>query len=219
MNINISAKTLILPLRPVAYRCVPSKMNFGASILITIFLVLMYSCILDTRYATEQELNDAINNSDFDDKISRELDSYETLKDLLTAHLDTLLDYRNSNNIVIQMGANSQVVDTVLEYEACHSFFNGNSDYDINSVPKFLQKPINRAWSQIGDRTSFTICKNKEIRIVAKTDALGNGLYISHELMWNQANDKNWRRYLLQKDTSLTEDCIYRLGLTEHHGH
>ena len=179
----------------------------------------MFSCIFEPKYATEQELHEAIDNSKFDGKIIQDLDNYETFKDSLFAHLDTLIDYRNSNNIVIQIGANSQIVDTLIENEDCHTFFDGNSKYDINSVPEILQQQINRAWGRIGFESSFTICKNKEIRIVAKTDALGNGLYISHEFIWNQANDRNWARYNLHRDTILTENCIYRLGLTDDHAH
>jgi hypothetical protein len=43
-------------------------------------------------------------------------------------------------------------------------------------------------------------------------------LYISHELIWNGKVERDYD-HINNKDTTINGICIYRIGMTEHHGH
>ena len=60
--------------------------------------------------------------------------------------------------------------------------------------------------------------KGKDIEIEVKTEDKGNGLYITHILIWNRNFKKDYA-YNDNRDTFINADCIYRLTLTEEHGH
>jgi hypothetical protein len=94
-------------------------------------------------------------------------------------------------------------------------FFQGHPGFDITNVPDFLKPKLDSIYNAIGDSNikSFEVCKDKKITIEVRSEGGENGLYISHNLMWNTKIERNYA-YSDNKDTLINGNCIYRIGMT-----
>lgn len=151
----------------------------------------------------------------FDKEIFSDLKKYEEMKFFLEDYLDTIISYRNSNNLVINVTDKNQI-DTTITFSPCHEIFANNRKYDASNLPTFLQDSLNKAWNQIGQECSFKICLDSSIIIKVKEEKKGNGLYLSHQLVWNQENYLSHRGF--HSDTLLTGGCKYHIVLFENTG-
>lgn len=169
--------------------------------------------------ATEEQKKQAMNNAIFDQAIISNINRYDNLKYFLLTYSDTIISYRNSKNYVIEISSGGKT-DTVLQKQDCYNFFQGNSYYDITNVPAFLRAKLDSIYHAIGDNNikSFEVCKDKKITIEVRMLGGENGLYVSHNLMWNIKMQTD-HAYSKNKDTLLNENCIYRIRMTEDHGH
>jgi hypothetical protein len=165
-------------------------------------------------------MQEKISQADFQKDLINDITKFKILKEFLYENVDSLISYRNSRNFVIQVSENSKT-DTLLQKEECYTYFRGNPQYDLNSVPNFLKNRLDSLWKIVGQDVKFSICIDKKIKIVVKNEKIAEGLFISHEFIWNISTkrEKNKIEYSAQKDSILTNDCIYRIGLTEHYGH
>ena len=170
-------------------------------------------------FATEEQKKYVLNNAEFDEVIIFNISSFDKLKDFLIENSDTIISYRDSKNVVIKVSGGTKT-DTVLQKCECYNFFQGNINYDISNVPDFLKDRLDSIYNTLGDRfvKSFEVCKDKKIRIQVRSDGGENGLYVSHILLWNTKMQKDYA-FSDNKDTMINGDCIYRIGLTEYHGH
>ncbi|MEP6467169.1 MAG: hypothetical protein ABJB05_12745 [Parafilimonas sp.] len=187
-------------------------------LLLNIFLLM--SCDFPVpRPATEDQKKQVMNNVVFDQTLIAGINRYDNLKDFLLKYGDTIISYRDSRNYVVEVESANKM-DTVLQKQDCYNFFLGNRSYDITNVPNFLRTQLDSIYHQIGDSNikSFEVCKDGKINIEAKSEDRQNGLFISHNLMWNTKMQKDYA-YSDNKDTLLNRNCIYRIGMTEDHGH
>ncbi|TWV93318.1 hypothetical protein [Chitinophaga pinensis] len=203
---------------PCEYPILTLKLHMKRPLLIFL-LTLLYACDFSgPSLATEKERKAAMQAAVFDQQIISGVSRYNDLRDFLLRYADTILAYRNASNYVIEIGGNT--TDTVLQSSECYTFFQGNANNDITNVPDFLKLKLDSLYHDLGEGNvmSFTICENKKLNIQVKNETVGNGLYISHELLWN---DKIRRDYGFDdnRDSLIAENCIYRLGLREEHGH
>jgi hypothetical protein len=116
----------------------------------------------------------------------------------------------------VNIGEDSKVVDSTLTKDDCIYFFEGNDRYDINNIPNFLKSELSTIYSKIEEVESFEICKDKKITI--KNNRINEGLIISHLLIWNTKQEEDYE-FVKNRDMILNKDVVYRIGLTEHHGH
>jgi hypothetical protein len=168
-----------------------------------LFVAILTSCTLFVPTpATEEQKKAAIDSSYFDKQIIGNLSSYENLKNFLLINLDTIIKFRYSKNSVTMVGQGGSTDSTYLQDDECYRFFEGNDRYDITNVPDFLKKKLEKTYTSIGKSNinSFTVCKDKKIIIEAKVSSGGEGLYISHELIWNSKVEDDYR-YDKNKDT------------------
>ena len=158
-------------------------------------------------FATDEQRQETIQNASFDRVFLLNIDGYNYFKTFLEKHLDTIIQFRQRLN-----GENP--------HDNCCSFFQGNPRYDISNVPDFLKKDIDSIFHHVvADRIeSFQLCKDREIKMTVRREGGENGLSISHVLIWNSKMEKD-NAYIANKDTLISENCIYRLGMTEDHGH
>ena len=190
------------------------------TLLYSFSLFLLFSCdsMVPTQ-ATEEQKKLAINKASFDPMIVSGISRYDDLKNFLLRYGDTIISYRNKRNYIIEVHGNGKM-DTVLQKQDCYVFFQHNSHYDITNVPDFIKPKLDSIFRSIGENNinSFEVCKNKAVTIQIRSEDGENGLYISHSLMWNTPIERDYA-YIENKDTSINENCIYRIGMTEHHGH
>ena len=168
--------------------------------------------------ATDEQKKQLMKNVKFDQSIIANLSHYDNLKDFLLFYGDTIIAYRDSKNYVIQVYGGGKM-DTVLEKQDCYNFFQGDPSL-ITNVPNFLKHNLDSIYRAIGDGNikSFAVCKDKKVTIEVRSEGGENGLYTSHNLMWNTKIERDYA-YSDNKDTLLNENWIYRIGMTEHHGH
>ena len=158
-------------------------------------------------------------NAKFDEGIILNIPAYDELKDFLLQYSDTIISYRDSKNVVIEIGGAGKT-DTVLQMSDCYNFFQGNSNCNITNVPDFLKGRLDSIYNKLGDRfiKSFEVCKDKKITFEVQSEGGENGLYISHGLIWNGKVERDYA-YIDNKDTTINGNYIYRIGMTELHGH
>jgi hypothetical protein len=156
----------------------------------------------------------------FDQNIIKNLDKYESLKTFLENNIDTIIKFRYSKNTATLVRGQGQPDSNFLADDNCYNFFQGNSRYDITNVPDNLKKELGSLFHSFNEKEiqSFEICNDKKISIEVRSEGGENGLYISHNLFWNTKIERDYA-YDDNKDTLINRNCIYRIGLTEHHGH
>lgn len=183
-------------------------------------ILIVASCdFMVPKPATEEQRKQAMDKAVFDETIVSGINKFENLKNFLLFYSDTIIAYRDRRNYVIEVGSDGKT-DTVLQKKGCYNFFQGNSNYDITNVPDFLKSKLDSIYNAIGDTNikSFEVCKSKKIRMEIRSVRLENGLYISHNLLWNAKMETDYA-YSDNKDTLINGNCIYRIGMIEHHGH
>jgi hypothetical protein len=182
-----------------------------------IFIILILNACFPLP-ATDEQKNQVMNTL-FDKSIIADTGRYEKLKSFLFIYGDTILLFRDSKNYALEVGADNKT-DTVLQTQNCYNFFQGNPNYDYTNVPDFLKLKLDSICQEIGvsNMESFEICKGKKISIKVRSEGGENGLHISHILLWNNDNEKSYT-YTGFKDTLLSNNCVYRIEITEHHGH
>lgn len=190
-------------------------------LLVLLFLLTMISCdFMIPKPATEEQKKQTMNNALFDQSIISNLAKYNKLKAFLETHIDTIIKFRHSKNTATLVGGQEQPDSNYLADDNCYNFFQGNVRYDISNVPDFLKQQLDTLFHSFGERNikSFEVCKDKKISIKVRSEGGENGLYISHNLLWNTKIERD-HAYSDNKDTLIDKDCIYRIGMTEHHGH
>ena len=155
----------------------------------------------------------------FDLAIISNISRYDDLKNFLLSYKDTIISYRDGKNYLIKVSSGGNT-DTVLQKQDCYNFSQGNRNYDITNVPDFLKSKLDSIYKAIGGSNikSFVVCKNKKITIEIRSEGGKYGLYFSHNLMWNTKMEADYS-YTDNKDTLINGNCIYRIGMIEHHGH
>ena len=184
-----------------------------------LFFLLTFSVIITScapRPASEEEKDKALKNAKFDREIIKMISVYERLKNFLEENAESMIAYRDSKNEVTYIRGQGLPDSTYFQKEDCYSFFEGNKNYNITNVPGNIKQQLKDIFSSIGKEkiNSFTVCLDKKITIEAAVERIENGIFISHDLIWNSKSEKDYR-YSLNKDTILNEKCIYRIGLTE----
>jgi hypothetical protein len=179
------------------------------------FLILtLHSCV--PTPATEQQKRAAMNNAHFDPNVIKNIDKYEILRAFLEQNIDTIIKFRYSKNVAVLVGGEGHPDSNYLADDKCYV----NNRYDTAKVPDHLKIQLSGLFQSFDDKDIITyeICKDKRIRILVKVEEGENGLFISHDLLWNTIIERDYY-YKDNKDTLLNNKCIYRIGLTEHHGH
>ena len=197
-----------------------TNLNITLTKVICITSLLLTACDFGMpTFATEEQKKEVMKKAKFDGDIILNIPAYDELKDFLFKYSDTITSYRDSKNIVIEVGGAGKT-DTLLHKSDCYNFFQGNINYDITNVPDFLKRRLGSIYNKLGDRfiKSFEICKKKKITIEVRSEGGRNGLYISHVLIWNGKIERDYA-YIDNKDTAINGNCIYRIGMTEEHGH
>ncbi len=180
--------------------------------------VALNSCLPNP--ATDQQKQDKMKSVHFDQNIIQDIDKYENLKTFLALNIDTIIEYRHSKNTATLIRGQGLSDSTYLADDDCYNFFQGNDRYNIANVPDNLKSELDSLFHTFSNYeiNSFGICKNKKISIEIRSEGGDNGLYISHTLLWNAKVERDYA-YDDNKDTLINGNCIYRIGLTEHHGH
>ncbi|SFM61939.1 hypothetical protein SAMN05428949_0196 [Chitinophaga sp. YR627] len=187
--------------------------------LLLLLLTLLSACDFSgPSFATEKEKHTAMHAAVFDKQVIAGMSRYNDLRDFLLRYADTIVAYRNARNYVIE--TDGKTMDTVLQSSECYTFFQGNPNYDIANVPDFLKLKLDSLYHDLGEGNvlSFGICESKQLYIQVKNEKAGDGLYISHELLWNYTMGRDYK-YDNNRDSLIGDNCIYRLGLREEHGH
>lgn len=192
-------------------------------LLILLFIMTSASCDFDfmiPKPATNEQRKQAMDNAFFDKNVIGKLANYEKLKEFLEMNIDTIIKFRYSKNTATLVSGQGQPDSNYLADDDCYIFFQGNTRYDISNVPDFLKDQLDTIFRLFGEKdiNSFEVCKNKKISIQVRSKGGENGLYISHNLLWNTKIERDYA-YSDNKDTLIKKNCIYRIGMTEHHGH
>ena len=139
------------------------------------------------KLATERQKESAIHNERFETSIIPKLNSFENLKNFYVKNNDTIIK------------------------------FNDN-------IPRHIVIEFNQLKKVIGRNNIKSVSINKDrINIEFKVNNNTNGLYLSHNLIWtlngqqiNTLHTEREYQYIHQKDTILSNSCIYRIGLLDH---
>jgi len=187
--------------------------------IILLFIVLTLNACVPTP-ATEQQKKDIMSGAYFDQNIIKNIDKYENFKAFLESNIDTIINFRYSKNTATLVRGQGQSDSNYLANDNCYNFFQGNDRYDITNVPDNLKGELDSLFHSFNDKEiqSFGVCMDKKISIEVRSEGGENGLYISHNLLWNTNIERDYA-YDDNKDTLINRNCIYRIGLTEHHGH
>jgi hypothetical protein len=180
-------------------------------------LVIAGNIADDMNRPTKDEVAMAIGVAQFDPLPPEQFARYERLKAYLDDHLKTLLDYRNRNNTVSIVGEDNETRETV-EFQECHTFYRHHSWYDEDSIHPSLKTELDMLWHQAGPKTRFTICGDGVINIDFKSEYLPKGIGLHHVLTFDSLREYGERRkdyrFFETKEKTLSDECVYTIGLT-----
>ncbi|KQR70727.1 hypothetical protein [Pedobacter sp. Leaf176] len=177
-----------------------------------ILIIAFYSC--SSTPITEQVKTDVLNNAHFDKKGFQNIAKYERLAKFLEKNIDTIIEFRYHKNIVTYSRGEGKPDLTYLSDDDCYIFFQGNAQFDITNVPDNQKKELDSLFHTFPEKdlTSFEVCKDRKITIEFKRERFDNGLALLHTLIWNI---KPSSKSTYNRDSILTNKCIYRIRLTE----
>ncbi len=172
--------------------------------------------------ASPEELSAALGTVPFDQGVIADLPRYRTLFEFVHTHIDTLIAARDARHFVTFVnGSRDGKRDTTYTTpEECYAFFEHNDQYDLNTAPVFLREQLHQLFHQFSTTRirSFEICEEGRVVIGIRQDDLTETLEAMHELIWDPRRNEDRLKtitYVLDKDTLLARDCIYRIGLVE----
>jgi len=181
--------------------------------------IILSSCgFMTPEPATEEQKKQVISKARFDSVIIADRKKYEAFEKFLLVYRDTIISFRDNDSYVIEV-SNADKIDTVLQKQDCYYFSLPGADNDLKNIPDFLKLKLDSVRKVAGGVhiKAFSLCKDKEIEIQVKSEGGENGLYIDHYLIWN-AKVRDYR-YVAHKDTLLDNNFLYKIGMTEYHGH
>jgi hypothetical protein len=185
---------------------------------IFLFIVPILNACLPTP-ASEKQKKDKMKSAYFNPNIIMNIDKYESLKNFLENNIDTIIKFRYSKNIASLYRGNGQSDSNYLADDYCYSFIQGNNPDNIMNVPENLKRKLESSFYSLDEKDifSYEVCKDKKISITISCEGDENGLYISHNLIWDKQRNMNYYKY--HKDTLIKSNCIYRIEMFEYQGH
>lgn len=174
--------------------------------------IFLWSC--GPYEPTITEKKQVFKNISYDKKIIAGYEHYNDLAQLLLNNIDTIFKYKNARNYVIMVNGDKQTKQ--LKSENCYTFLNGNDRLDIKNIPTYLSGRADSLWTVVG-KPVIELCEKQEPALVSiqinftKRD---NNILECHFLYWNLKGTHNNDSFDFVKDTSLSENCIYRIGIT-----
>lgn len=192
-------------------------MKLLLSIILAIFHI---SCnFLGSSEPTMNEKKDIFKTVVFDKEIIADFAKYDSLAQLLLSNLDSIIKYKNERNEVIVIDNNKETHE--FRDENCYVFFPGNDRYHITKIPAYLSIRVDSLWNLV-KQPQVQICKEREpsaILIRKECRSKGNRILECHFLYWKLKTFDNNDSFDFVKDTLLSKDCVYRIGIaTEYSG-
>ena len=191
-----------------------------------IFYCLMLSTLvscnmsLEPDIISEKEKKLELEKAQFDNTIIANFEKYKELNAFLQTNLNAIITYRFSNHKVILVHGKSNGQDSVyLGDEECYAFYDSHPNEEFLDVPDNLKSKVSQLLSLIGKDNIllYEVCKNGKISITVKQVDKKNGLYILHSLIWNIETEKKFQDNET-KDSTIDNNCIYRISLYENYG-
>lgn len=179
-----------------------------------------YSCMPPA--ATPEELAAGLACVPFDQKLISDVPRYESLALFIQTHADTLVTMRNTTRMVTFVnGTRDGLHDTTyLVPKDCHTYFEGNDQYDLKPAPPYLHHRLDSLYHQFSKEhiSSFEVCQDGRVVIGVRSEKVTETLMAEHQLIWDPKAKPSTSTYIQGKDTLLPSGIIYRIGLVEDRG-
>jgi hypothetical protein len=160
----------------------------------SLILLLFSSCFFEPHKPTQNELKETMNGAKFDTNILNIFSIYQSLSQVVSKNFDFIVPFEYYYNSAA-LGTN------------------------IKDMPNFVYKQVDSLWRQIGkdNIVSLQVYNNKTIIIKALMTKAPHNTLIVHQLIWNMQPFDSNHSFDLLKDTLLTKNCTYRLGVSQNH--
>ena len=181
--------------------------------LIIIFVFLLSGCI-----PTSNKMKRLLQSERYYLEVIKNISKYNVLQTFLIKNLDTIINFRNSKNIVTYIGAGNKPDSTAQENLDCQFFLESNTKYDILNFPSFISDSLYIMWKNINQNNgteinSFTLCRDSTISMNINLSADWNSdISASHNLIWNHFPKRNNG---FNKDTIIYKNCMYQISVSE----
>jgi hypothetical protein len=171
------------------------------------FLIFSFSsCFLAEHEPTEKEFKKAIDNEVIDNRIIKNFGAYESIANVIIKNINAITKKAHE----IEGGS--------MNYSCFTYYYNTSAqNTNIKDLPDFVYKRIDSLWKILGNNgiSSIEICNDKLIIINAIMKKSSNNITVVHELIWNIKPFDNNNRFSLLKDTLLSKECTYRIGVAQ----
>lgn len=179
-------------------------------------MTVFNSCFLLVPYEpSKEEKEDVFKTVKWDKQILTDFSKYDSLAQILLSNLDTIINYKNKTTYVTIIEGGGKETKK-LANETCYAFFDGNDYYDIKKIPPYLSSKVDSLWILVG-KPEIKICIEKRpanLSLRINFTERKNNVLECHFLYWRLTDFDNHDSFYLIKDTALSKDCIYRIGIT-----
>lgn len=150
------------------------------------------SCLFEEHKPTQSEFKEVIDEAKYDTSIINMLTIYQSLAEVLSKHSHSIVPSEYSYNSVAK-------------------------GYNLKDMPDYVYQQVDSLWKQIGENNIKTIAVtvDKAIIITPLINKASYNTLVIHQLIWNMQAVDNNQSFSIFKDTLLSKNCTYRIGVHE----
>ena len=204
------------------------------SIIPTLLLaILLASC---NQERDLKKLRQVFDETKYDEDVIKNLPLYDSLKNIIIVHIDTIFKFRNSRNFVFTSNANGDTA-TVLKEANSYDFY---SDYGqatalsygtgpkdqklidvvgLKNMPSFIYPSVEKLFKKIGkDKIQgFTLWTDSTIEISIR-GFRKDQIEVGHTLTWQRIFPKSIDSDNFYRDTVIATNWTYGIWVDQRQG-
>lgn len=204
------------------------------TLILTLFIGLLFTSCEHRRDV--KRLRQVFRQTNYDNDIIKNLQLYDSLKDVIILNIDTIFKFRNSRHFVFHSYSNGDTA-TVQEGENFYQFYynygeatafsygTGPNDQklidemSVENMPAFIYPSVDIIFKKLGKNRirGFTLRTDSTIEISVKSFRKDD-IDVGHTLTWKRFFSKNTDPELFFKDTLIAPKWTYGIWVDERQG-
>jgi hypothetical protein len=172
----------------------------------TYILVLVFAFSSCDNKATDLEKEKALERTEFDQQVIKNIGKYESLKKFLINNLNEIYNQKNASSIPLKNR-------TSLHFSISNST-------NISLIPNSMRTKFDSIINDLGKNSlsGFTIFPfDSTLVFDIRSDYLANNISLSHSITWNK-NGKIKKDFSFYKDTLIENEWTYRIRVLLNNG-
>ena len=180
--------------------------------ILTLFIVLVLSS------CNHEKAKQAVfQKTTFDGQVMENLPLYDSLRDVMVNHIDTIFKFRDSGHLVYH-GDSKRTTQENADFYIFNFTEPGQSQDGIDNMPAFLYPSVERICKKLGKDNirGFLVRRDSSLEISAKSIYKENiDATVNHQLFWKTKIGLSSDEMFI-KDTTIGSKWTYLVSVDDH---